>query len=59
MAKFTIYKDLKSEFRWRLKADNGQIIADSGEGYTSKENCKYGIDLVKKQAQGATVEDQA
>lgn len=31
--KFHIYRDKKREWRWRLKARNGRIIADSGEGY--------------------------
>jgi len=59
MAKFTIYKDLKNEFRWRFIANNGQIIADSGEGYTSKENCKAGINFVKTNAPNAPVYDQS
>jgi len=29
------------------KAANGKIIADSGEGYKSKQHCKEGIELVK------------
>lgn len=33
---FVIYPDRKGEFRWRLVARNGRIVADSGEGYTTK-----------------------
>ena len=58
MTKFQIYKDRKGEYRWRLRARNGEIIADSNEGYTRKASCKHGIDLVKEQAAGAAVEDQ-
>jgi uncharacterized protein YegP (UPF0339 family) len=29
-----IYEDSAGEFRWRRKAPNGEIIADSGEGYS-------------------------
>ena len=47
--KFEIYVDKAGEFRFRLKATNGQIIAVS-EGYTSMANCKKGIDSVKKNA---------
>lgn len=36
--KFEIYRDKKREFRWRLKAPNGRIIAESGEGYKRKGN---------------------
>ena len=58
MSKFQIYKDRKGEYRWRLRARNGEIIADSNEGYSSKASCKHGIDLVKEQAASAAVEDQ-
>jgi len=57
MAKFEIYKDKKGQFRWRLRADNNQIIA-SGEGYTTKAGCKNGIESVKKNAPKAEVDDQ-
>lgn len=57
MANFEIYKDKRGEFRWRLRADNNQIIA-SGEGYTSKAGCKNGIESVKKNAPKAKIEDQ-
>ena len=58
MSKFQIYKDRKGEYRWHLRARNGEIIADSNEGYSSKASCKHGIDLVKEQAASAAVEDQ-
>lgn len=57
MGKFEIYKDRKGQFRWRLLADNNQVIA-TGEGYTSKASCKNGIESVKKNAPKAKVEDQ-
>jgi uncharacterized protein YegP (UPF0339 family) len=56
MAKFEIYKDKKGQFRWRLLANNNQVIA-TGEGYTSKANCKNGIESVKKNAPEAAIED--
>ena len=34
-----IYRDNKSEWRWRRRAANGEIIAVSGEGYKSYTNC--------------------
>lgn len=34
------YKDERSEWRWRVRAKNGRIVADSGEGYSSKSNAK-------------------
>lgn len=47
--KFEIYKDKKGEFRFRLKASNGQIILAS-EGYKTKQSCKNGITSVMKNA---------
>jgi uncharacterized protein len=50
MAKFEVYQSgKKNEFRFRLKADNGQTILSS-EGYTSKASCLNGIESVKKNA---------
>ena len=52
--KFEMYTDKAGEFRFRLKAKNGQIIAVS-EGYTSKAGCENGIASVKKNAAEAEV----
>jgi uncharacterized protein YegP (UPF0339 family) len=57
-AKFEIYKDKSGAFRWRLIHTNGQVIADSGEGYTTKVNAMGGIKSVKENAPKATVEDK-
>jgi uncharacterized protein YegP (UPF0339 family) len=58
-AEFEIYKDQDNpqEFRWRLRANNGEIIADSGEGYNDRDDCEHGIDLVKSQSPSATLQD--
>ena len=47
--KFEIYKDKAGEFRFRLKAKNGEPILAS-EGYTAKASCVNGIESVKKNA---------
>lgn len=47
--KFEIYQDKKGEYRFRLKAGNGQIIL-VGEGYVSKAGCKNGIDSIRRNA---------
>jgi len=48
MAKFEVYQSGKNnEFRFRLKADNGQTILSS-EGYSSKASYLNGIESVKK-----------
>ena len=52
--KFEIYKDKAGEFRFRLKARNGEIIGVS-EGYTTKANCVNGVESVKKNAADAEI----
>lgn len=55
-AKFQIYKDSRGEYRFRLKASNGEIVA-TGESYKSKSGVKDGIEAVKRAAASATVDD--
>ena len=47
--KFEIYKDKAGEFRFRLKAGNGQTILAS-EGYKAKASCLNGVESVRKNA---------
>ena len=56
--KFEIYKDSKGGFRWRLKASNGRVIGSSGEAYKAKADCRNGIELIRKGAATATIEEQ-
>lgn len=55
--KFEIYKDKAGEFRFRLKATNGQIIA-TGEGYKALAGCMNGIESVKKNAPDAQIVEE-
>ena len=50
MAKFKISKDKRGEFRFNLKASNGQTILAS-EGYKGKASCLNGIESVRKNSQ--------
>lgn len=52
--KFEVYKDKAGEFRFRLNATNGQIIA-VGEGYKALASCINGIESVKKNAPDAEI----
>lgn len=47
--KFQIYTDKRGEFRFRLRAGNGEIVLTS-EGYKAKASCQNGIESVKKNA---------
>ena len=53
--KFEMYTDKAGEFRFRLKARNGEVIAAS-EGYKAKASCLNGIDSVRRTAPVAAVE---
>lgn len=55
--KFEVYADKAGEFRFRLKATNGQVIATS-EGYKTIANCLKGVESVKKNAADSTVVEE-
>ena len=52
--KWEIYTDKSGEFRFRLRARNGQIIC-SGEGYKQMAGCKNGMESIIKNAPDAEV----
>ncbi len=56
--KFEVYKDKKGEFRFRLKASNGEVIA-TGESYKAKAGCLNGIESIKKNAADAEIVDNS
>ena len=58
-ATFELYEDNAGQYRWRLRHENGNIIADSGEGYASKQKAKQGIESVKNNAESAEVVESA
>jgi uncharacterized protein YegP (UPF0339 family) len=44
---FETYPDAKSEYRWRLKDTDGNIVATSGQGYAKKADCTDMVDKFK------------
>jgi len=54
-AAFEVYEDVAGEWRWRLRHRNGNIVADSGEGYAARRGAREAVDRVKRRADGATV----
>jgi uncharacterized protein YegP (UPF0339 family) len=52
---FQFYKDKAGEWWWRLRANNNEIIATSGEGYKNKQDCLHAIDLVRGLSQDAEI----
>lgn len=58
-ATFEVYEGKDGKWRWRLVHDNGNVVADSGQGYSSKRAAQKGIRSVKRNALGARVEPVA
>jgi hypothetical protein len=56
-ATFELYEDQEGSYRWRLVHDNGNIIADSGEGYATKQKARQGIESVRTNAGDAEIEE--
>ncbi|MFE6735558.1 YegP family protein [Microbacterium sp. NPDC057741] len=52
--KFELYTDKSGDWRFRLKAGNGEVIA-TGQGYSSKASAMNGIDSVRRNAAEAEV----
>ncbi|HEY4560284.1 MAG TPA: DUF1508 domain-containing protein [Lysobacter sp.] len=59
--KFEIYRSgdslLSLQWRWRLVAASGEVVADSAEGYVSKFDCEYAIGLVRSTSQATPIVD--
>ena len=58
MAHFEIFKNKGGQYRWRLRAANNKIIADSAESYVRKSACMHGIRLLKSCSSKAKVTDK-
>jgi uncharacterized protein YegP (UPF0339 family) len=52
--RFELYQDKGGDYRFRLKAGNGEVIA-TGQGYASKAGALNGIDSVRRNAADAEV----
>lgn len=50
-----VFVDAADKYHWRLIHDNGNILADSGEGYASKQKAKQSVGNVKRDASDADV----
>lgn len=35
-----VYKDAEKRWRWRMTASNGEIVADSAQGYARRIDCQ-------------------
>lgn len=54
--RYELYEDAQGDWRWRLRHANGNVIADSGQGYASKQKAEEGIESVRNNADAPVVE---
>lgn len=57
-SRFEVYEDRAGEWRWRLVHWNGNVVADSGEGYASKSNARRAVRSAMRVAPSARVVDR-
>jgi uncharacterized protein YegP (UPF0339 family) len=57
VAEFVIKKNASRQYWWRLVAGNGRIIADSGETYTNKSDCRNMVEWIRANARTTPVKD--
>ncbi|MXR50652.1 DUF1508 domain-containing protein [Halovenus sp. WSH3] len=55
-AAFELFQDKGGKYRWRLLHRNGNILADSGQGYASRQKARQGIDSVQRNVDGDDAE---
>lgn len=56
-ATYELYEDNAGEWRWRLVSTNGNILADSGEGYSSRTAVRDAVARVQRDGNTPTVEE--
>lgn len=56
--KWEIYFDKAREYRFRLKASNGEIILAASEGYTTRASAKKGIESIQTNIDSDIVEEE-
>jgi uncharacterized protein YegP (UPF0339 family) len=56
--KFLLYRDKNLEWRWRLMASNGRVLADSGEGYKRKGGARKAAEIVRAGVAGVEIVEE-
>jgi uncharacterized protein YegP (UPF0339 family) len=54
--RFELYREAGGDWRWRLRTRNGNVVADSAEGYRNRDDCERGITIVKASAMSPIVD---
>lgn len=45
-----IYRDTRGQWRWRLRAANGRVVADSAEGYAERRGVDRAVEVLRRVA---------
>ena len=53
-----IYADVARQYRWRIKAANGRIVGDSGEGYVTRSNARRAAEDAQRNIGSANIQDK-
>ena len=53
-----VFEDAAGEYRWRLVHRNGKILADSGEGYTTRSNARRAVEGFQRTAGEAALDTE-
>lgn len=53
---YEIYRDRTKKFRWRLRRPDGQIVADSGQGYRNRQDCEADLRWIKEHGAHAPIQ---
>ncbi len=56
---FEIYEDKAGEWRWRLRASNGELVAMSEQGFSSKSGVVRALDVVRRNVAEAEGHEEA
>ncbi|HWJ33504.1 MAG TPA: YegP family protein [Gaiellaceae bacterium] len=57
-ARFQIYADAAGKYRWRLKDEEGEKVASSGESFDTRSNARRAAQVVKGTAPDAEIDDE-
>ncbi len=59
LPKIQIFQDVAGEFRWRIVAGNGEVVASSGEGFRDKTDVLRAVRRARKLMRFATIEEKS
>ncbi len=53
--KYIVFKDEDGQWRWQHTSAQGEVIASSGEGYESRDDCLAAIQIIKSSSEDPVI----